>query len=74
MLDELFRQFAAPLLGAVLAGFAAYVGVRVSLSRMAQLLETHAREISLLRRARHNHANRLTQHELRIDTLEKGRR
>lgn len=36
------------------------------------ILRLHWSEITELRKARHEHANTLTAHELRIDALERG--
>jgi hypothetical protein len=49
----------------------AFVGVRVAVGRLEERMKVAEHEITLLRTAKHEHAGFLTQHELRLENLEK---
>jgi hypothetical protein len=51
----------------------AFVGVRVAVGRLEERMKVVEHEITLLREAKHSHAGFLTQHELRIENLERDR-
>jgi hypothetical protein len=51
----------------------AFVGVRVAVGRLEERMKVVEHEITLLRESKHSHAGFLTQHELRIENLERDR-
>lgn len=51
----------------------AFVGVRVAVGRLEERMKVAEHEITLLRKEKHEHANFLTQHEMRIESLERDR-
>lgn len=65
-----WQQLALTLLGVAVGG---YVGVRVAVAVLQTKVSAMEEEIKVLRKAKHQHAGFLSQHELRITSLEKWR-
>jgi hypothetical protein len=53
------------------AAFGAFVGVRVAIASLKERVTVLESEVKLLREAKHSHAGFLTQHELRIENIER---
>jgi len=49
----------------------AFVGVRVAVGKLEVRVSTVEKEVEMLRKEKHAHAGFLTQHELRIESLER---
>lgn len=64
---EILVAFAA-IVGPAIAGF---IGVRVGLAVVRSQLADAREEIKALREAKHEHAGFLTQHELRLEIIER---
>lgn len=58
------------LVGSVLGG---YLGVKIAVAVLQSQMATIKEEVKSLREAKHAHAGMLTEHEMRITTLEKWR-
>ena len=71
------EQWLIPVLSLIvgIAGgvIGAVMGIRVAIGKLEVRVAAAEHEIVLLREAKHSHAGFLTQHELRIEMLERGR-
>lgn len=72
------EQWLIPVLSLVvgIAGgvIGAVMGIRVAIGKLEVRVAAAEHEITMLREAKHEHAGFLTQHELRLEMLERGER
>lgn len=67
---EIWQQLTLTLIG---AGAGGYLGVRVAVAVLQTKVAALEREVQSLRESRHEHAGFISQHEMRLTSLEKWR-
>lgn len=65
-----WQQIALTLVGAGIGGF---IGVRVAVAVLQTKVAAMQEEIKSLRHSRHEHAGMISEHEMRLDALERRR-
>ncbi len=69
------EQWLVPVLSLVvgIAGgvIGAFMGIRVAIGKLEVRVATVEHEVTMLREAKHSHAGVLTQHEFRLESLER---